>query len=229
MARLNDDERNELDLLRIENEALRTNINRLSIRLEKQELASSPASSPGKAQFNDPNAMEELQSMMVSIQMAKEEALKHGSDDSSREKLINDIHYLHSLLVKARDERKEMSAKIESLKSTVKQQKESYEKLQARRTHDKVIFVEMLKRERQSFEEKLVENDRKVLWFEQEMRKVGTWARERQQDYNEGAGILAKAIVDAKEETVVVANEHNLDLAAELESLRYEANELLSK
>ena len=31
-----DDERNELDLLRIENEALRTNINRLSIRLEKQ-------------------------------------------------------------------------------------------------------------------------------------------------------------------------------------------------
>ena len=111
----------------------------------------------------------------------------------------------------------------------MKQQKESYEKLQARRTHYKVIFVEMLKRERQSFEEKLVENDRKVLWFEQEMRKVGTWARERQQDYNEGAGILAKTIVDAKEETVVVANEHNLDLAAELESLRYEANELLSK
>ena len=31
-----DDESNELDLLRIENEALRTNINRLSIRLEKQ-------------------------------------------------------------------------------------------------------------------------------------------------------------------------------------------------
>ena len=79
------------------------------------ELASSPASSPGKAQFNDPNAMEELQSMMVSIQMAKEEALKHGSDDSSREKLINDIHYLHSLLVKARDERKDMSAKVRKL------------------------------------------------------------------------------------------------------------------
>lgn len=70
--------------------------------------------------------------MMISIQMAKEEALKHGSNDSSREKLINDIHYLHSLLVKAREERKEMSGKIKSLKRTVKLQKESYDKLQAR-------------------------------------------------------------------------------------------------
>ncbi|GMH80426.1 hypothetical protein TL16_g08542 [Triparma laevis f. inornata] len=216
-------------MLRIENEALRTNIARLSNRLDKQELAASPTSSPSKNHPNDPDAMQELQSMMISIQMAKEEALKHGSNDSSREKLISDIHYLHSLLVKAREERKLMSGKIESLKTTVKLQKESYDKLQARRTHDKVIFVEMLKRERQNFEEKLVENDRKVLWFEQEMRKVGTWARDRQKDYNGAAGNLAKSIVDAKEETVVQANEYNLDLAAELESLRYEANELLSK
>ena len=70
--------------------------------------------------------------------------------------------------------------KINELKGTIKAQKASQNKLLAQRTQDKMIFVEMLKRERVAFEEKLIDSDKKVLWFEQEMRRVGSWARERQ-------------------------------------------------
>ena len=38
---------------------------------------------------------------------------------------------------------------------------------------------------------------------------------------------MAKSVVEAKGETLAHANSYNLDLSAELESLRYEASELL--
>ena len=141
--------------------------------------------------------------------------------------LIDDIHYLHSLLVKAKGERGTLASKINKLRDMVNHQKEAYDKLQDRRTQDKVIFVELLKRERMTFEERLGDSDRKVLWFEQEMRKVAAWARERQKEYNAAVAAMAKSVVEAKSETLAQANSYNLDLSAELESLRYEASELL--
>ena len=80
----------------------------------------------------------------------------------------------------------------------------------------------MLKRERITFEEKLIDSDRKVLWFEQEMRKVGDWARKRQSEYNQAASNFQKLLLEAKQETVEQTNNFNLDL----DSLRYEAAEL---
>ena len=105
-------------------------------------------------------------------------------------------------------------------------QKGAYDKLLAKKTQDKVIFVEMLKRERLTFEEKLVESDRKNLWFEQEMRKVRDWAMKRQREYNQAASNLHKLLLEAKQETVNQASSFSLDLASELDSLRYEAAEL---
>ena len=87
---------------------------------------------------------------------------------------------MYSLLQQAKSERSLHVDKINELKGTIKAQKASQNKLLAQRTQDKMIFVEMLKRERVAFEEKLIDSDKKVLWFEQEMRRVGSWARERQ-------------------------------------------------
>mmetsp|Transcript_28466 Transcript_28466/g.56928 ORF Transcript_28466/g.56928 Transcript_28466/m.56928 type:complete len:234 (+) Transcript_28466:21-722(+) len=227
MSGLSEDERNELDLLRIENEALRANMARLSSRLDALQ-SNSPSSSPTKQHREEAEeSMAQLRGMMVDIQMAKQEAMRHSREDASREQLIDDIHYLHSLLVKAKDERLSLSSNIDELRDTVRRQKGAHDKLQERRKQDKVIFVELLKRERMNFEERLEESDRKVLWFEQEMRKVAAWARERQKEYNAAVAAMAKSVVEAKSETLAQANSYNLDLSAELESLRYEASELL--
>ena len=129
--------------------------------------------------------------------------------------------------MKAKGERGTLASKINKLRDMVNHQKEAYDKLQDRRTQDKVIFVELLKRERMTFEERLGDSDRKVLWFEQEMRKVAAWARERQEEYNVAIKALAKNVVEAKAETLKHANIYNMDLSAELESLRYEASEIL--
>lgn len=165
--------------------------------------------------------------MMVKIQVAKEEALKHSSSSSSREKLIDDIKYLYNLLSKAKGERGALMKQQESLKGTIRQQKEAYALLAEKKKQDKAIFVEMLKRERVTFEQKLIASDRKVLWFEQEMRRVAGWARQRQSEYAVSAAELHKEVRGAKQETQDQASSLNLDLASELESLRYEAAELL--
>ena len=86
----------------------------------------------------------------------------------------------------------------------------------------------MLKRERVSFEKKVVDSDRKVMWFETEMKRVANWARERQTEYNQAASNLQKLVADAKQETVDVTMSINMDLASELESLRYEAAGLIN-
>ena len=85
-----------------------------------------------------------------------------------------------------------------------------------------MIFVEMLKRERVQFEAKLVGAENKVKFFEEEMRKVTEWARQRHTEYIASSARLQKMVNDAQQETCDQANSHNLDLASELESLRYE-------
>jgi hypothetical protein len=139
---------------------------------------------------------------------------------------VNDIKYLYSLLQQAKEERKGYQSKIQSLQKSLSHQKSAYDKLLSKKTQDKVIFVEMLKRERLTFEEKLVDSDRKNLWFEQEMRKVRDWAQKRQREYNQAASNFQKLLLEAKQETANQASNFNLDLASELDSLRYEAAEL---
>jgi len=165
-----------------------------------------------------------LEEMMVKIHMAKEDAIKYG--ESSREQLVSDISYLHSLLNKAKAQQTENLTEIFQLKKIAKQQKMTCDKLKKRREQDKMIFVEMLKRERVQFEAKLVGAEEKVRWFEEEMRKVTAWARQRHMDYVEAATKMQKTINEAQQETVLQANTFNLDLASELESLRYEVSNM---
>ena len=56
--------------------------------------------------------------------------------------------------MKAKDERLSLSSNIDELRDTVRRQKGAHDKLQERRKQDKVIFVELLKRERMNFEER---------------------------------------------------------------------------
>mmetsp|Transcript_6017 Transcript_6017/g.12043 ORF Transcript_6017/g.12043 Transcript_6017/m.12043 type:complete len:244 (+) Transcript_6017:3-734(+) len=214
----------ELELLRVENSMLRTKLTQLEAKLDKHVNDNFARSVTSKDESNDEQPMSDL---LVKIHEAKQDALKHtGGGGGSREQLIDDIKYLYSLLQQAKEERKDFNWKIISLKKSLAYQKGAYDKLLAKKTQDKVIFVEMLKRERLTFEEKLVDSDRKVLWFEQEMRKVRDWAQKRQREYNQAASNLHKLLLEAKQETVNQANNFSLDLASELDSLRYEASEL---
>ncbi len=230
-----DDERSELDALRIENETLRLKLGSLEEKVNKHIAGGEPVSPTTRGEvgggeerpFLTGEDVADLNDMMVKIQLAKEEALKHGDERSSREQLINDIHFLYDMLMSAKEERSDLFRRIEQGDRKLKEQRALHEKLQAKRTQDKIIFVEMLKRERLSFEGRLVESDRKVLFFEQEMRRVAQWARERQKEYNSAASNMHKLLVEAKRETVEMANHTNMDLASELESLRYEASEMI--
>jgi len=94
---------------------------------------------PGDSEISD------LTDMMVQIQLAKEEAMKHGDSESSRDKLIDDINYLYGLLMKAKEERMQLIGQQGALKDKLKRQKVAHEKLQAKKVQDKIIFVEMLK------------------------------------------------------------------------------------
>jgi hypothetical protein len=222
-----------MDALRIENEILRSQLGALEEKLDKFVAPASPAhhsagpNEPLSPNHPDTADMGNLSDMMVQIQIAKEEALKHGNPESSREKLIEDINYLYSLLTKAKQERVQLMNQQNALKDTIKQQKAAYEKLQAKKMQDKIIFVEMLKRERVQFEQKLVESDEKVMWFENEMKRVAEWARNRQNEYNKAAVAMHQEISKSKQEAVDSAKLVNQDLASELESLRYEASEML--
>ena len=109
----------------------------------------------------------------------------------------------------------------------VASQRSAYDRLAVKRTTDKVIFVEMLKRERLNFENKLLETDKKVLWFESEMRKVYVWAQDRQTEYQKGIAVLQSTTTDSRSMAVEHANTNNCDRASELESLRREAFELI--
>ncbi|GMH46239.1 hypothetical protein TrRE_jg12291 [Triparma retinervis] len=219
----------DLELMRVENSMLRTKLTQLEAKLDKH-VYNMKANSAGGERLSDDGTSSDgmpMSDMLVKIHEAKQEALKHsGGGGGSREQLINDIKYLYSLLQQAKEERKEYQSKIKSMQKNLVHQKGAYDKLLAKKTQDKVIFVEMLKRERLTFEEKLVESDRKNLWFEQEMRKVRDWAMKRQREYNQAASNLHKLLLEAKQETVNQASSFSLDLASELDSLRYEAAEL---
>ena len=78
-----------------------------------------------------------------------------------------------------------------------------------------------------TFEQKLVESDKKVLWFEQEVQRVADWARNRQTEYNKAAIVMQQEINRAKQEASDQAHTINQDLAGELESLQCEATEML--
>ena len=76
---------------------------RLSARLDTHIQSSSPATSPrGKGEGAEAEeGMSELRDMMVNIQLAKQEAMKHSGEDASREQVRGDWSQrggLHSFL-----------------------------------------------------------------------------------------------------------------------------------
>ena len=249
------DQADIIDVLQIENEALRSQLGKLETTLERIELRQTQqfsgtfqdASSPVRKRSNNNNdtntsydspspfspnknnksnsnlppiTMNNLEEMMVKIQLAKNDAILHG--ESSREKLMNDITFLHDLLKQAKVEQTSNLTEIAQLKKQVKSQKVTCDKIMKRREQDKMIFVEMLKRERTQFETKFSEAELKVRWFEQEMRKVTGWAKQRHLDFVTASQHMQVMVNDAQRETVEQANSFNLDLASELESLRSE-------
>ena len=54
------------------------------------------------------------------------------------------------------------------------------------------------------------------------MRKVTEWARQRHLDYVEASANYQRMVNEAQHEICEQVNSFNLDLASELESLRYE-------
>ena len=200
------DQADIIDVLQIENEALRSQLGKLETTLERIELRQTQqfsgtfqdASSPVRKRSNNNNdtntsydspspfspnnnksnsnlppiTMNNLEEMMVKIQLAKNDAILHG--ESSREKLMNDITFLHDLLKQAKVEQTSNLTEIAQLKKQVKSQKVTCDKIMKRREQDKMIFVEMLKRERtrRSFlETKFSEAELKVRWLQQQMEQ----------------------------------------------------------
>ena len=64
-------------------------MSRLSSRLDTHIQSHSPASSPAGTQARDEGeeSMAQLKEMMVNIQLAKQEAMKHSREDASREQV----------------------------------------------------------------------------------------------------------------------------------------------
>ena len=65
------------------------------------------------------------------------------------------------------------------------------------------------------------------LTVDQGMRRVADWACYRQTEYNKAAIVMQQEINRAKQEASDQAHTINQDLASELESLQYEATEML--
>lgn len=82
-----DDERNELDLLRVENSMLRTNLTQLEAKLDRHVTTMSPGSMgvEGGEDSLDGILVPDINDLLVKIHEAKEEALKHsGGGGGSR-------------------------------------------------------------------------------------------------------------------------------------------------
>jgi hypothetical protein len=263
---------NENALLKLENDALRSQLSHFEERLDnyarmkeeentkgvsnqrEQPQPQQPQQQQKRQQPNKPPPSSTqadivtLRKLLTEINLAKRESMiakkeaqKHSpyfkasnnsrsADNNNEEK----NEELYDLLTQQGVENKMLMNKVKGLEGDVTKLTDECSKVEQRKATDKVIFIEMLKRERRESVKKLdaavdaaaasasLEN----VWFKNEFQKIRQWASDRQQDYLTATNELQTMLTNEKLAGVEIANNLNLDLARELEGLRQEASEL---
>ena len=155
---------------------------------QRQQRQQQPPSPSPLARPNNNSAISQdseitaLRKLLTQVNLAKKEVLEHmpnhkpgqmggvgGSDDGSGGASLRDgdVECLHSLLTQQTNDAQTYQTKVADLKKQVHALQEANDKVQHKRESDKVIFIEMLRRERRERERKVAGAELKVLWFGQ--------------------------------------------------------------
>jgi hypothetical protein len=206
------DEREELEVLRLENDTLSRRLLQLEDAIGYVQL-----STPRRD--GDPE-LAELNQLLEDAQLAKKDALR--SSTCGKNALAREVQQLYGLLKQAKSERAHKLALINDLRDKVLQLKRNTSDTRRQCELDREIFARMIKEDRESYTKKLERLEQQLESLSAEKKGTINWAKKKQDDYLKETEQLHGELQKAKQDAISQAVEYNQILSKEIKDLEIE-------
>ncbi|CAM9745908.1 unnamed protein product, partial [Choristocarpus tenellus] len=148
-------ERNELDALRVENDTLRRSLGELECKINQAEKSFLAHTESQMMKENRDHHLgvgqevDKLNGILEWLQTAKDDIMEN---DHNKQQLVGDMRVLHTLLVKAKEERRRHDGIVNSLTRKCQEEEARVFELQEEMKSQNEVFCGILRKDRNVYE-----------------------------------------------------------------------------